>query len=66
MSVRAGGKDPGPTRREKRAQEERLLEVWAAPKGLGLLVGGQQYRGRPLVHGRDLRLLPRRRRAGRC
>jgi cytochrome c oxidase subunit I+III len=30
-----GQKDPGPSPAEKRAQEARLLEVWAAPKGLG-------------------------------
>ena len=31
--------------------------------GLALLVGGQQHRRRPLVHRRDVRLLPVRRRA---
>jgi cytochrome c oxidase subunit I+III len=35
MTLDPERKDPAPSAAEKRAQEERLLEVWATPKGLG-------------------------------
>jgi cytochrome c oxidase subunit I+III len=33
MNIRAAARDPGPEPAEKRAQEQRLLETWAAPRG---------------------------------
>ena len=47
---RSGARAVDADRARREAQAERLLKAWETPQRLALLVGGEQHRGRPLVH----------------